>query len=113
MNEVTFGPLSELSRHMQRVLKCLGIYDEKYYYIVGRVYSDLKVEDTLLTSKYRVGTPYEYAVKSILMGDKMVLQVPANTMALCICEPLRWVQAKHEAEIKDSLASANETWFRG
>lgn len=112
MNEFELGPITELSRSMQRKLRALNVYNEKYWFIVCLLLDNLVVEHVIIIDKHRVGAPYEFMVKAILSGEEACLRAETNAYVMCICEPIKWVQAKHELEVKENLSNAGETWFR-
>jgi hypothetical protein len=107
MNVYELGPLTGLSRSVQRRLKQAGLHEAGRWYVSVQLLDDIAVDSAIIIDKFRVGVPYKLNVVGIVSGELAVVEARMNSYVMLICDPTDWVQVKHAAEIERALDNAN------
>lgn len=107
MNVYQIGPVSELSRIMQRRVANVKLRFNGDWYIIAQLLEEFQVEQEIIIDKYGVGVPYKLKIRGILKEESSLTRANMNEIVLLIAKPLEFAKENHKLEIQEALKNAN------
>jgi hypothetical protein len=106
--EQAFGLVTTLPKSTQHRILEIGLREsmQSYWYIIVQTTMQLKRNDCYTMMKFGVGLPYEFVIKAIISGERVIEFIsPGYDYVMLICKAVKYAQDKprHVKEIQATL----------